>query len=146
MMTAFKSRPSGSIIITVLVSLLSGAIIQIAAGLIWGGKLITHVEQQDKEIDQLGKAMERLDTRGTQQLPIIDTRLKNLEETVHRNSIRIDSIAQLATTTDPVTQLQIDNIKQSIVRLEDVQRRVNDDLNGLYNQLRDGGAVKPRQR
>lgn len=117
------------------VALISGAAIQIAGGLIWGGKLVTRVEQLESQNIEQNKYMERIDVRGSSQLPILDQRLKSLEDTVRHNTTRIDAIQQNANGISPVMQAQLDNIKANLTRIEEAAKRAADNIDELYRQL-----------
>lgn len=126
-----KQDPQRSIIFPVFVAIISGAAIQVASGLVWGGKVISRIEQLETRNIEQDKIMERMDIRGSQPMAILDQRLKSLEDTVRHNGTLISALQQQTISVNPMTQLQVDTIKQSIVRLEDQQRRISEVLDNF---------------
>ena len=106
-MPAQKPAPYVVILIGVLVSLFSGAGIQIAAGLLWGGKAISRIDQLEQSQKDQDVRVERLDIRGSQQLPLIDQRLKTIDDVVKHNTGRIDSLIQQGSITSPIGAIAI---------------------------------------
>ena len=68
--------------------------------------------------------MERLDVRGSQQLPLIDQRLKTIDDIVKHNTGRIDFLIQQQ-HNNPIVQSQFDAIKLNMLRVEGAQRRTS---------------------
>ncbi len=131
-----KADQYRSIWLPIFVASISGLAIQAGAGLIWGGKLISRVDQIDQRNTEQDKLLERINTRGTEQLPLVELRLKTGEEVTRATSLRIDNLQQQMNVISPIIQAQFDSIKQNLARIEEIQRRTAESIETLQRKIK----------
>lgn len=120
-----------------ILSLVGGAAIQVAAALVWGGRIEVRLESVEQSQRDQDRNISRIDDRGSRQIPQLEQRLAHIESMVLTQNAKIDSFVQQSQNLTPLQQAVLDGVKQSIARIEDQQRRMIEALDTLYSKVTD---------
>lgn len=123
--------------ISIAASLITALVIQIGGALWWGGKIEADQIRQNNEINDLKVKYTELNEGGTKRLPLIDQRLKALEDEDLSHRKRMIAIEDRLATINPLTALRLETLSSAVSRIDARQDRFSDALDTAYNELQD---------
>ena len=129
-----KAHLSRTLIVSIASSLITALVIQLGGALWWGSKI---EDKQTAEINELKVRYAELNESGTKRLPLIDQRLKSLEDRDTTHQQRMNAFEDRINSINPLAASRFDAIVSELKRLDRRQDRFSEALDAMYNEFQE---------
>jgi hypothetical protein len=126
-----------ALIVSVASSLIVALIIQLGGAIWWGSKVETVQALHTTEINELKVRYAELNESGTKRLPLIDQRLKALEEKDGEHWRRMNAFDERIGAINPLVTQRFEATMSLLNRLDNRQDRFSDALDAMWNTFND---------